>query len=77
MKKLKKNGQLEDSVTLQTTDESVTEETTSSVDNDSVKAKQSSVNIASRDSVLQACAVTSGLIAAFGVFIREVYFTFC
>lgn len=78
LKKLKRVGQLQNSSTaLQSTDMSLAEEREGLSDkppaeDNSVGAGQNTVSIPSRSDVLQACTVTSGLMAALGVFIRQV-----
>lgn len=65
---------------LERTREEVSETSSSADDNaEDVKmnssdgsVKNSLINIPSRSSVLQACSITSGLIAALGVIIRQV-----
>lgn len=86
MKKSKRMGQPRKSVSLQTKetlpeDGSVLADT-SSLDGDNIddgnnnvySAPQDSISIPSRSNVLQACTITSGLIAALGLIIRQVCF---
>ncbi|XP_022726450.1 uncharacterized protein LOC111282576 isoform X1 [Durio zibethinus] len=83
MKKLRREGQPRESVTLpnkQTLpeDSSVLADTSPSKDDDIKNGKsvysapQNSISIPSRSNVLQACTITSGLIAALGLIIRQV-----
>ncbi|XWS22696.1 hypothetical protein CRYUN_Cryun29cG0058200 [Craigia yunnanensis] len=83
MKNLRRDGQPRKSVTLQTKDtlpedSSVLADTSPSNDdniNDGKRvysAPQNSISIPSRSNVLQACTITSGLIAALGLIIRQV-----
>lgn len=90
MKKLRKDRQARKNLTLQTNkiapnedngledrfpseDDSVPDNKVSPIDN---LAAQGSITIPSRGAVLQACTVTSGLIAALGIIIRQVGFPF-
>eukprot|EP00257_Ricinus_communis_P014480 XP_015572160.1 uncharacterized protein LOC8285438 isoform X1 [Ricinus communis] len=74
-KKLRRNGQLENGIALKTTtDKSFTENDDGSSLEDSTvnNIMEKLISIPSRRAVLQACTVTSGLIAALGILIRQV-----
>ncbi|XWS69136.1 hypothetical protein CRYUN_Cryun04dG0153700 [Craigia yunnanensis] len=83
MKKLRREGQPRESVTLRTKqtlpeDSSVLADASPSVD-DNIKdgnsvysSPQNSISIPSRSNVLQACTITSGLIATLALIIRQV-----
>ena len=84
MKKWRRDEQSQNGMALESTEKGLEEEREllsdkSSLEDDSVESVQITVNnIASRSDVLQACTVTSGLIAALGILIRQarLYFVF-
>ncbi|KAJ6725732.1 CAAX AMINO TERMINAL PROTEASE FAMILY PROTEIN [Salix purpurea] len=78
VKKWRRDEQSQNGMALESTEKGLEEERVllsdkSSLEDDSVESVQITVNnIASRSDVLQACTVTSGLIAALGILIRQV-----
>ncbi|KAJ8758841.1 hypothetical protein K2173_002620 [Erythroxylum novogranatense] len=76
-KKLRRHEGTPDVVPLEATEKSLKEEhgdfsESSIAEVSDVKSVQQTVNVPSRRAVLQACTVTSGLIAALGLIIRQV-----
>lgn len=84
MRKWTRDEGSQNGIALESTEKGLEEERVvlsdkSSLEDNSVEPVQSTLNnIASRSDVLQACTVTSGLIAALGILIRQawLYFTF-
>ncbi|KAG5240751.1 CAAX amino terminal protease protein [Salix suchowensis] len=78
VKKWRRDEQSQNGMTLESTEKGLEKERVllsdkSSLEDNSVESVQITVNnIASRSDVLQACTVTSGLIAALGILIRQV-----
>ncbi|KAJ6689123.1 hypothetical protein OIU85_005522 [Salix viminalis] len=78
VKKWRRDEQSQNGMALERTEKGLEEERVllsdnSSLEDDSAESVQTTVNnIASRSDVLQACTVTSGLIAALGILIRQV-----
>ncbi|KAJ6903834.1 hypothetical protein NC651_021107 [Populus alba x Populus x berolinensis] len=84
VRKWTRDERSQNGIALESTEKGLEEERVvlsdkSSLEDNSVEPVQSTLNnIASRSDVLQACTVTSGLIAALGILIRQarLYFTF-
>lgn len=78
VKKWTRDERSQNGIALESTEKGLEEERVvlsdkSSLEDNSVESVQSTLNnIASRSDVLQACTVTSGLIAALGILIRQV-----